>query len=924
MKVILFGFSLHIVFLLSVFDIYFKSPIVHNIQVQQGIVNPPAKRVVLFVADGLRADSLFSKGNNEYPSPYIRSIIESRGSWGVAHSRVPTESRPGHIALIAGFYEDPSAVFTGWKDNLIEFDSVFNRSYVTYSWGSPDILPMFKKGAAANKVHILCYDAEDENFSGQGSTRLNTWVFDKFEEFLKTAKNDVVLYDSLNRQGVVFFLHLLGPDVAGHANKPHSRQYRDNINVVDEGVKRVEQLIGDFYEHDNKTAFVYTSDHGMTDWGSHGAGSKAETEVPLVVWGAGVAGPLPPATSTSVSPPQWGLGHLLRKDLAQADVCPLMSVLIGVPIPVHSVGVLPLDYLSIPDHDRAAAKVQNAYQLTAQFDRKRETVESNLMSWLYKPFPDLPRDRERSLRRDIDLLTRDGEFDAVLKKSQELIQLSLAGLDYYHSYFQSLLLGCVTVSFLGWIGWLFCQLMQKTSGTKKSSSTNDSVQNLRVWPDYTFLFLGVLIMFFIFVQSLPVQFHLYCCLPLLLWWSVLRQVKTVQLFTKYSVSQVICSSAIYVVLLELLVLTFFHRWVLSLVVAVVGLWPFFLAERRTLLTHNVEVYWLLSCLTLAVFPALPVVGQQTQPILVVGCAGLWVLFGSASIYLLGARRLSWPMMVQVVMVCVTTVVIYSTDQHFETGLGLQPVNQLAAWSLLVVSVMMPMLTSAEVPVRFLSIGLGLAVPYLLLCVGHEAFFFLSLFVSLCIWLLVEANLSQVKISKIRFEDISRTSGLLSTDDFRKCFFFLMFIILSFFGTGNIASVNSFDVSWVRCFLTVFSPFTMMTLILLKTVIPFLLVTCSFRAVNIFSEVKAEKMLVIVLIYCDLMGLHFLYLVTNQGSWLEIGTSVSHFVIMEVTVLFLACLYHVARLYTDTNVHKRTVQPTTITPMWIPPSKNHPD
>lgn len=78
-------------------------------------------------------------------------------------------------------------------------------------------------GAAGNKVHIFCYDAEDENFSGHGSTRLNTWVFDKFEEFLETAKSDVVLYDSVNRQGVVFFLHLLGPDVAGHASKPHSR-----------------------------------------------------------------------------------------------------------------------------------------------------------------------------------------------------------------------------------------------------------------------------------------------------------------------------------------------------------------------------------------------------------------------------------------------------------------------------------------------------------------------------------------------------------------------------------------------------------------------------------------------------------------------------------------------------------------------------
>lgn len=67
-KIIILGFSAQLILLFSIFDIYFKSPIISGIPDQKINFKPPADRLVLFVADGLRADSFYdyANGNSVY------------------------------------------------------------------------------------------------------------------------------------------------------------------------------------------------------------------------------------------------------------------------------------------------------------------------------------------------------------------------------------------------------------------------------------------------------------------------------------------------------------------------------------------------------------------------------------------------------------------------------------------------------------------------------------------------------------------------------------------------------------------------------------------------------------------------------------------------------------------------------------------
>jgi len=87
------------------------------------------------------------------------------------------------------------------------------------------------------------------------------------------------------------------------------------------------KLVNNFYR-DDATAWVFTADHGMSDWGSHGDGHPDNTRTPLIAWGAGINKPdKSNPTGHDEFSSDWYLDAVKRVDVNQADIAPLMVTL---------------------------------------------------------------------------------------------------------------------------------------------------------------------------------------------------------------------------------------------------------------------------------------------------------------------------------------------------------------------------------------------------------------------------------------------------------------------------------------------------------------------------------------------------------------------------------------------------------------------
>ncbi|KAF0720208.1 Aste57867_477 [Aphanomyces stellatus] len=931
------GTLFHAIYVLSIFDIYFKSPVVHNIptiEVLHASYPPPAKRLVIFIADGCRADKFF-EANDSYAvfahnrlkdanlsslvhspyashedptrAPFLRHAIKHWGSWGVSHTGVPTESRPGHVAMFAGMYEDVSAVTRGWHENPVDFDSIFNQSSHAWLYGSPDIVPMFAKNV--EHAHEKHYSSAEEDFA-KDATVLDTWVYRKFEALLDEARTNRTLYDQLHSNKVLFFFHFLGIDTNGHAHRPHSHEYLANVALVDRLVEGIHTMLegpsslttrrliyADFFK-DNQTSYIFSADHGMSHQGSHGDGAPANTRTPLVVWGAGVQPPTTAAVATEdkggfhMDVPshshnqvfaqldahvtqeadalrEWNLESLVRKDVLQADIAPLAAALLGLPYPRNSVGVLPFSYLQQGLY-RARAVAFNAQSLYTHAAMKQREKREATFPLFFRAFP--PLDDCPALLATIERAFGAKAYADIESLSQKIIGDALAGLRHFQRYDWLLLMSIITLGYVGWMLVLYVAVAQWPF----------SVASLVRLPNGSFdtgviVWVGVgSVSMFVYNHSATPMYYLYLVFPLVFWRFLFREYAVFMSQPRLGLGVLV----LVAISIELIVWGYSVRSVFSALCLVVGLYPN-IASGYDGATARL---WLGGCLLLSIFPLVPVdYGDDLNLVLAGG--SLWLVLGVVLYWQ------CYPLIhgSSLIFILAALVSLVGTMNAIAAKDGSAAVGWIYSnWIIAVGSFgSLFVIPHQTLQYRLMQIMLAVSPFFLLLSISYEVFFYAFFCLTLLLWIRLE-NKSSKPSSTASF-----TSGV-SAEDVRLALWYLVFFKLSFFATGNIASMSSFEISSTFRFVTVFNPFIMGGLLVLKILLPMVIVTCAFHVLLTLRGRHPNRLFLLVVLLSDILALHFFFLVRDEGSWKEIGNSISIFGIVNIKMVFIPLLLALAK------------------------------
>lgn len=259
------------------------------------------------------------------------------------------------------------------------------------------------------------------------------------------------------------------------------------------------------------------------------------------------------------------------------------------------------------------------------------------------------------------------------------------------------------------------------------------------------------------------------------------------------------------------------------------------------------------------------------------------------------------------MIAGSMAIVYSTSISLKNREGLPELNQIASWCIigkswrwlttfltwfysLAISSVFPFVyrgsSHDDYLSRLLVICLAFTPLMTLLSISYELLFYVFFCSTVLLWMEIERSLYKYsRYSVVR---------ALKPSDGRAAVLFMFFVNVAFFGTGNVASLSSFSLESVYRFTTVFNPFLMGALLILKILIPFFVISSVLGIISSSLDLQPFTLFLIVMSITDIQTINFFYFVTDYGSWLEIGTSISHFCISELFIIFTIILFLLSR------------------------------
>ncbi len=301
----------------------------------QATVADKRPRVVVVSVDGLNPEAL-TPLLQQPDSAFARLTAEGAHTLNARTLAEVTRTLPNHTGMMTGrpvlgiggtgvtFNEDDGSTLSATAGHYVPgiFDVAHDRGVHTALYAEKDKFNFLVRSWDSE------HGAPDSTGADDGRDKIDDVLVGPPEEVLAASLRQI----ESGADGLVF-LHLAGPDKAGHAEGFMSEPYLRAVEEADTQVAEVMRAIESSRAIRPRTTLIVTADHGGRGPEHEDASSPDNYRIPLFVWGAGAGrGDLYALNPARRDPAQTRPGYAGPQPVRNEDVANLALHTLGLPV----------------------------------------------------------------------------------------------------------------------------------------------------------------------------------------------------------------------------------------------------------------------------------------------------------------------------------------------------------------------------------------------------------------------------------------------------------------------------------------------------------------------------------------------------------------------------------------------------------------